>query len=366
MRLYGEIAKVEEQDDGSIKVFGVASAPVRDSHGEVVTADAMAKAIDGYMAFPAVREMHDATKAAGRALELGVDDDGVTNIVAHVVDPLAITKVKSKVYAGFSIGARVKKRNGLDRTIIEDIDLVEVSLVDRPSCPDATVSLWKADVAEEEQNSDHGAQPADDDATSEKAEETPASENVTADVDAIMKAINANLDKIEKGESGEKEARIAPECLKAGIDLRKGIYGVNRLGSILSDLAFAIFDADCEAQFEGDDSPVPAKLRDAFNALVAAYKAMSDEEIAELTTQVNGESLARAATVALTDLAKTEGDVPCGDILGAAVEPLLTKGVSLPTQEQPSQDDERLAKAEAELSEARAAKHITTCNHPQW
>jgi hypothetical protein len=32
---------------------------------------------------------------------------GITRIVAHVVDPVAVIKVKNQVYRGFSIGGRV-------------------------------------------------------------------------------------------------------------------------------------------------------------------------------------------------------------------------------------------------------------------
>lgn len=143
MYIYNRIAKVEDKPDGTIKVYGYASAPVRDAHGEIVSAEAMRNAVEDYMRFPAVREMHDANKAAGRGLEITFDDDDRSMFVAHVVDSEAIKKVKAGVYSGFSIGGRVKKRNSQDPTIIQRIDLMEISLVDRPSCPVATLDLWK-------------------------------------------------------------------------------------------------------------------------------------------------------------------------------------------------------------------------------
>jgi hypothetical protein len=145
MKIFREIQKIEPLQDGTIKAYGYASAPVRDSHGEVVTAAAMASAIEDYMRFPAVREMHDATKAAGRCLEINLDDNERTAFIAHVVDPIAVQKVKAGVYNGFSIGGRIKKRNPQDPSIIQEIVLTEVSLVDRPSCPEATLDLWKRD-----------------------------------------------------------------------------------------------------------------------------------------------------------------------------------------------------------------------------
>lgn len=145
MYIFNEISKVEDKPDGTIKVYGYASAPVRDAHGEIVTAEAMRNAVADYMKYPAVREMHNSDKAAGRGLEITFDDNDRSVFVAHVVDSEAIRKVKAGVYSGFSIGGKIKKRNSQDPSIIQRIDLMEISLVDRPSCPDAKIDLWKRD-----------------------------------------------------------------------------------------------------------------------------------------------------------------------------------------------------------------------------
>ena len=121
MRLFGELTKIEEQPDGTLKVYGVASTGARDEAGEVVLPAAMKAALPDYARYPALREMHQPT-AAGRTLEATVDDDGATRIVAQVVDPVAIAKVKSRTYAGFSIGGRVIARDPADATIITRID----------------------------------------------------------------------------------------------------------------------------------------------------------------------------------------------------------------------------------------------------
>lgn len=143
---FGTIAKVEEQADGTIKVYGIASTGSRDTAGEIVKPEAMAAALPDYSRFPALREMHQPS-AAGKVLEADVDGEGVTNIVAHVVDPLAITKVKTGVYAGFSIGGKVTARDPKDRSVITGLRLVEISLVDSPCNPDAILSMWKADMS---------------------------------------------------------------------------------------------------------------------------------------------------------------------------------------------------------------------------
>lgn len=144
-RIFGSIQKIEEQDDGTIEVHGIASAPTRDAVGELITAEAMKAALPDYSRFPALREMHQPS-AAGKVLEAEVDDEGVTHIVAKVVDPVAIVKVRTGVYAGFSVGGKVLKRDPNDRTIITAMKLVEISLVDSPCNPDATLMMWKADL----------------------------------------------------------------------------------------------------------------------------------------------------------------------------------------------------------------------------
>jgi HK97 family phage prohead protease len=146
MRLFGELTKIEEQPDGTLKVYGVASTGARDDAGEIVLPAAMKAALPDYARYPALREMHQPT-AAGRTLEATVDEDGVTRIVAHVVDPVAIAKVKSRTYSGFSIGGKVLARDAADATVITKIRLSEISLVDRPANPEAVIDLWKADLA---------------------------------------------------------------------------------------------------------------------------------------------------------------------------------------------------------------------------
>ena len=113
-KLYAEIAKMEAQDDGTVKVWGYASSEAVDSDGEVIAAEAMKAAIPDYMKFGAVREMHG-SNAAGTAIEINVEDDGRTFFGAHIVDPVAVTKVKTGVYKGFSIGGSVTARDELNK-----------------------------------------------------------------------------------------------------------------------------------------------------------------------------------------------------------------------------------------------------------
>jgi hypothetical protein len=143
MRLYGAIQKVEPQDDGTVRVHGIATSEAVDEDGEIVRADAIRAAIPNYMRFPALREMHQLS-AAGTTLEAEVGEDGMTRIVAHVVDPVAVAKVKNQVYRGFSIGGRVTLREPGNSKAITGLVLNEISLVDRPANPEAVFDCWKA------------------------------------------------------------------------------------------------------------------------------------------------------------------------------------------------------------------------------
>jgi phage head maturation protease len=167
-RLYAEIAKTEAQEDGTIKVYGYASSGAEDSDGETITSDAMKAALPDYMKFGAVREMHDAKKAAGTAIEAEVQDDGRTWFGAHVVDPVAVKKVETGVYKGFSIGGKVTGRDDLNKKLIKSIKLVEVSLVDRPANPEAVFTMFKAETADGEPGDGNVTEKADDRAPGEE------------------------------------------------------------------------------------------------------------------------------------------------------------------------------------------------------
>lgn len=232
-RLYAEIAKTEAQEDGTIKVFGYASSGAEDSDGETITADAMKAALPDYMKFGAVREMHDAKKAAGTAIEAEVQEDGRTWFGAHVVDPVAVKKCETGVYKGFSIGGKVVERDNLNKRLIKGIKLVEVSLVDRPANPEAVFTMFKAETVD--------GQPGDE------------------------------------GESTEKNDEQA-----GGEDLKKGMYSVSRFAEMLGSIAYMVSDAQSESDYEGDNSPIPAQLRDWLKQGAVIFTGMAAEEVNEL------------------------------------------------------------------------------------
>ena len=250
LRLFGEFSKVEDQDDGTIKVYGIASTSAKDSAGETVTSKAMADALPEYEQFPALREMHQLS-VAGRVTDASVDKAGVTNIVAHVVDPVAIAKVKAGVYAGFSIGGKALERDPADRTIITKLRLNEISLVDRPCNPEAVMTMWKAEAATEE---DHMTatpwSPANADVIAKADELMTAagkksrSNFMVAARDALIKAHTMTLAEGDAEVAAEAQADEAEqEALEANEDAERAAEAAETVKAATVDPVAALNDA---------------------------------------------------------------------------------------------------------------------------
>lgn len=119
-------------------ISGYASTPTLDLDGEVVSLDAVKKALPGYWEWRNIREMHT-NSAVGVAKEANVDGTGLF-LTAKIVDDDAWQKCLEQVYKGFSIGGKKLAKTG---NTITDIDLVEISVVDRPANPDCRFSVNK-------------------------------------------------------------------------------------------------------------------------------------------------------------------------------------------------------------------------------
>jgi HK97 family phage prohead protease len=137
---------IEKVDLEQRMVWGYASTEALDSQGDIVTLEAMRDALPEYMRYANIREMHQPS-AVGKTKAAGVDDKG-THIGVKVVDAPAWDKVKEGVYNGFSIGGRITSRDKEDARRITGIELVEISLVDRPANPEALIQMFKRDETE--------------------------------------------------------------------------------------------------------------------------------------------------------------------------------------------------------------------------
>lgn len=323
-KLYAEIAKMEAQDDGTVKVWGYASSEAVDSDGEVIAAEAMKAAIPDYMKFGAVREMHG-SNAAGTAIEINVEDDGRTFFGAHIVDPVAVTKVKTGVYKGFSIGGSVTARDELNKSQITGLKLTEISLVDRPANPDAVFTCFKADKPKDgEEAADKDDEPAD------KTDETPADDTEKADGEKVDDKEDDKKDETEKSASvnlSESEIAILKAVLAKAEKpkdepVAKSMYQVKSLADVLTSLKWLIDDA----AYVDIDETVIAQIKESAGNLAESLKALVASEADKLV-----DGLAAKADKS-DDLAKAES----ADELAKAQDAL-------------KKSNDALAKAQAEI-----------------
>lgn len=372
LRIYADICKVEEQDDGTLVVSGLASTPHPDAVGETITADAMKAALPGYMKFPALREMHQ-LKAAGSTLSAEVDADGNTVITAKVVDAEAVRKVREGTYRGFSVGGKALGRDPKDRKVITKLSLSEISLVDRPCNPEAVFDVWKAAITNGEAQPQEAdmemAEAPTADIEKTEAETVPTQENTEASPsdDAVVKIEAEAIAPAEAAPAPEAapdvaaRATAAVDALAAAVekaaqdgDVRKGMYDVQAFASVLTSLSNIVRDAANEADWEGDNSPVPAKLRAAFQGLAIVFQEMAAEEVSELLAATAATSKAedagdivKAAAAERDDaLAKAAEAQETLAKLADRIEPLVATVESL---------SDRLAKVEAQPAPPKAA-----------
>lgn len=299
-KLYAEIAKMEAQDDGTVKVWGYASSEAVDSDGEIIAAEAMKAAIPDYMKFGAVREMHG-SNAAGTAIEINVEDDGRTFFGAHIVDPVAVTKVKTGVYKGFSIGGSVTARDELNKSQITGLKLTEISLVDRPANPDAVFTCYKADKPKDEEEADKN----EDDKPSDKADETPADDTEKADgdkKDETEKSASVNL---SESEIAILKAVLAKAEKPKDEPVAKSMWQVKSLADVLTSLKWLIEDAT----YDKVDEAVVAQIKESAGSLAESLKALTISEADKLVDGLaakadKSDDLAKAESV--DELAKAQ------------------------------------------------------------
>jgi hypothetical protein len=143
---YASIVKYDKNDDGTLMVFGKATDDTLDLDSQICDPTWLDSAMPAWFKSGGnVREMHGPS-AAGVAKEYEAKSDG-HYIGVHVVDPLAVKKVETRVYQGFSIGIKsprvVRDTKAANGRII-DGQIIEISLVDRPANPSAKLILAKS------------------------------------------------------------------------------------------------------------------------------------------------------------------------------------------------------------------------------
>ena len=150
-RKFLPITKVSDNGDGTVTVDGVMTSEAVDDQDDLVEYEASKRAIykdGGYNEWRTLRAMHQPI-SAGLTDEILCDDDSKTVYVkVRVVDENEVKKTKAGIYKGFSIGgfsneSTVDMIGGRMVTRHTDVDILELSLADRPSNPDAVFTFVK-------------------------------------------------------------------------------------------------------------------------------------------------------------------------------------------------------------------------------
>ena len=259
--------KSHTDEDGSVKIRGMASTTEFDRAGDSISADAWTKGgLKNFEKNPIILFNHDYNRPIGRATALKASKNGLemeAKISKAAKDVVEL--VKDGVLGAFSVGFRVKDADYIEETDglrIKDAELFEVSVVSVPCNQTATFSLAKsfdskseyedfkktftnsdgAQVQEEIQMSEETQQPVDLEAFAKKvAEETAAK---IAMKQAEQKAAEEAVQK-EAEEKATAEAEVkAQQEKEVQSAIRTGIEsGTERL---LKDLEARMTEKDAK------------------------------------------------------------------------------------------------------------------------
>ena len=259
-QLFCRISKVDEEKR---LVTGIGASEAVDFEGEIFDYDGSKPYIEDWSAaaftrskgksYGNVREMHQPS-AAGKLAEPIVFDDAnkLVILTSYISDDAAWKKCVDGTYTGFSICGPVIGEKwsdagnpGVKRYICQPI---EFSVCDLPCNPDATFTAVKAGGITEERK---------------------------------FQAKEPDVAKTNK-------AAIASPAEVAA----KSLYSISDLAQLLNSLRYIQADSANEAEYEGDNSPVPDKLKawmaDGIEILVEMAREEGAEAVAAMKTTLAG------------------------------------------------------------------------------
>jgi hypothetical protein len=323
--VYGVLA--EEAVDKSKEIFDyTASKPLFQKWNETFSA------ATSHLDQPSVgnvREMHGKS-AAGKFIRMEYDDSAKKIMaVAKVVDDAAWNKVSSGVYTGFSIGGDYVKRyddptlKGVKRYVANP---VEGSLVDNPCMYGATFQMIKStdqiEIVKFIGSGDPTLYFAKGKTKKVDGEDLGPSAflYVGSPDDTSTWHLPVHFSSPEKSKNhihaafgrfgqadipGDHKHTVAQSLISAahshGIDptgfaaghikasypnaLKKGLYDVGILASMLESLSYLTHGLRSEREWEGDDSPIPDDLKAALTNLKQIFVRLAEEEASELVAQ---------------------------------------------------------------------------------
>jgi HK97 family phage prohead protease len=298
---------LNEDDDGSVHICGMASTADFDRAGDTISAEAWTKGgLGNFEKNPIILFNHDYNKPIGRATGLKVTENGLelkAKISKSAPDHVA-QLVKEGILGAFSVGFRVKDADYLSETDglkIKDAELFEVSVVSVPCNQAATFSLAKSFDSIEEYNEfkktftnsvDLAGQSLAKDEDSFEASDAPdgteksvqkeitMSEVKTPEIDleafakkvADETAAKIAIRQAEEKAAVEAEAKAAQEAVEAEAAKQAEVETVIKTG--IESGAERLL-ADVEAKLAEKD----AKIEE----VIAQYKTDLEEKNAEIT-----------------------------------------------------------------------------------
>ncbi|MGH3376332.1 MAG: hypothetical protein ACRDP6_16485 [Actinoallomurus sp.] len=217
-----DITKAERDEHGDLIVYGKATGPDLDLDEQVCDPAWLKQAMPEWMTWGNLREMHQPI-AAGVGLELSAEADSWM-VKSKVVDEGTAKKIEAGALKGYSVGiknAQVVKDATAPGGRIVGGSIVEVSYVDRPCNPTATLAIAKAvgadtTLAPVEKADASDAGPADD----EVDETGLTDEDREKAVELVTKAIgpDGQVDETTDIEGGKEAIALIARLIKAEAD----------------------------------------------------------------------------------------------------------------------------------------------------
>ena len=268
-RKFIPFAKVEEQANGTLFVYGLVTAEKPDQEDEICEYESTkpfyqklvaryAKAtgaVEGMeQSIAPLREMHQ-LKAVGCGKSISFDDNAKTiHMGFHVVESEACKKVKAGVLIGFSQGGDYIKQWVKGKYTWYTADPGEVSLVDSPCLEDALIQQLVEKTF------------------------TYVQTNGSTELRKfkVEKPADKQLTRVEKLDRIRKAHQLVAGKIK------KSLYDVKTMVDVMNQLRSTCGWLYDEKEWEGDDSQVPDKLKEILTQLAAVFIELTQEETSEL------------------------------------------------------------------------------------
>lgn len=303
-----EITKAERDENGDLIVHGKATGPDLDLDEQVCDPAWLREAMPEWAKWGNLREMHQPI-AAGVGLECAAEGDDWW-VKSQVVDEGTAKKIEAGALKGYSVGiknARVVKDATAPGGRIVGGQIVEVSYVDRPCNPTATLAIAKAAGADAELApvEAEDAEEASEDEGDDVDKAAKGSKDVAAEFMEFIRKNWVDWQAVKRNEDRDKDRERAVALVKAvgpngEIDEAPDIEGGRQAIALIARLIKA--EADELAAGELDESWDIALLLQAVDSLKFWLKR---EQAADAGTDGGDEGVTYVALEADADLGKS-------------------------------------------------------------